>query len=30
MYLLEPHSNTHFGVHSEISVITEQPCNDLI
>ena len=25
---LEPHYNTHFGVHSDISVITEQPYND--
>ena len=25
---LEPHYNTHFGVHSDISVITEQPYNE--
>ena len=25
---LVPHYNTHFGVHSDISVITEQPYNE--
>ena len=25
---LEPHYNTHFGVHSDISVIIEQPHNE--
>ena len=25
---LEPHYNTHFGVYSDISVITEQPYNE--
>ena len=25
---MEPHYNTHFGVHSDISVITEQPFNE--
>ena len=25
---LEPHYNTYFGVHSDISVITEQPYNE--
>ena len=25
---LEPHYNAHFGVHSNISVITERPYND--
>ena len=24
---LEPHYNTHFGVHGDMSVITEQPYN---
>ena len=27
-FTLEPHYNTHFGVHSDISVITEQPYNE--
>ena len=27
-YTLEPHYNTHFGVYSGISVITEQPYNE--
>ena len=27
---LEPHYNAHFGVHSDISVITEQPYEGLI
>ena len=25
---LEPHYNAHFGVHSDIRVITEQPYNE--
>ena len=25
---LEPHYNAHFGVHSDMSVITEQPYNE--
>ena len=28
--LVEPHYNTHFGVHSDISVITGQPYNEVL
>ena len=28
IYTLEPHYNAHFGVHSDMSVITEQPYNE--
>ena len=28
MDVLEPHYNAHFGVHSDMSVITEQPYNE--
>ena len=28
MITLEPHYNAHFGVHSDMSAITEQPYND--
>ena len=27
-YTLEPHYKAHFGVHSDMSVITEQPYNE--
>ena len=28
LYTLEPHYNAHSGVHSDMSVITEQPYNE--
>ena len=28
VHTLQPHYNTHFGVHSDISFISEQPYNE--